>query len=77
MVKSLNSHTYIGKSIPPTMSRLDYIFMLKNDIDYVESCEILENIRLSDHFPVSLTLNMNTTNTNDTELTRPFSKLKF
>ncbi len=70
--------TYIHRQVnPPTMSRLDYIFMLKNDIDYVESCEILENIRLSDHFPVSLTVNMNTTNTNDSELTRPFSKLKF
>ncbi|KAK7153542.1 hypothetical protein R3I94_007047 [Phoxinus phoxinus] len=38
-------------------SRLDYVFMLENDMQYVTSCEILDDIVLSDHSPVSLTLN--------------------
>ncbi|KAK7153543.1 hypothetical protein R3I94_007048 [Phoxinus phoxinus] len=40
-----------------SMSRLDYVFMLKDDVKYVESCEIHNDIVLSDHSPVSLTLN--------------------
>ncbi len=40
------------------MSRLDYIFMFTKDLNNVKSCEIC-NIRLSDHFPLGLTLKMN------------------
>lgn len=48
----------------PTQSRLDYFFMLENDVFYVENCDIINDLgeNLSDHFPVSLTLNMNRTN---------------
>ncbi len=51
-----------------TKSRLDYIFMLENDVNCVRHCNIRKDIALSDHFPVSLTLNINTTNTNDRHL---------
>ncbi|KAK7168499.1 hypothetical protein R3I93_004723 [Phoxinus phoxinus] len=40
-----------------SMSRSDYVFMLEDDVKYVTSCEILDDIDLSDHSPVSLTLN--------------------
>ncbi len=56
-------HHYNG-----TKSRLDYVFMLENDVNCVRHCKIRNEIALSDHFPVSLTLNINTTNTNDRHL---------
>ncbi|XP_067299100.1 uncharacterized protein [Pseudorasbora parva] len=46
----------------PIMSRLDYVFMLEKDVNDVNSCEILGEITLSDHSPVSLTLNYPNTN---------------
>ncbi|XP_048048558.1 uncharacterized protein LOC125269663 [Megalobrama amblycephala] len=51
-------YTYIQNKEPkkPTKSRLDYIFMLENDVKYVKSCVICTDIALSDHSPVSLTL---------------------
>jgi len=51
-------HTYRwkGKDKEEGKSRLDYVFMLKKDVKYVDSCDIL-NIALSNHFPVRLILN--------------------
>ncbi|KAK7153541.1 hypothetical protein R3I94_007046 [Phoxinus phoxinus] len=55
------THTYTyknkDKEVKTTKSRLDYVFVSKDDVKYVKSCEILDDIDLSDHSPVSLTLN--------------------
>ncbi len=48
-----------------TESRLDYVFMPKKDLDCVKNCNICSDIDLSDHFPMELTLKINTTDTND------------
>lgn len=55
------------------MSRLDYILMLTKDLSYVESCEINEDICLSDHFPVTLTLKKHAV---DEDVTSRLSKLE-
>lgn len=56
------------------MSRLDYFFMLKQDLKYVQSCEICNDIFLSDHFPLSLSLKMSETDVE--ELNPKLSSLK-
>ncbi len=39
--------------------------MPKKDLDCVKNCNICSDIDLSDHFPMELTLKINTTDTND------------
>ncbi len=63
--KNPRSRKYTYHHYNGTKSRLDYVFMLKKDVDCVKECDICNNINLSDHFPVKLTLKINTTDTND------------
>lgn len=55
------------------VSRIDYVFMLKEDLVYVQRCEIDYTINLSDHFPVTLTLK---TDDDDGNLSKVFINLK-
>ncbi|RXN24120.1 hypothetical protein ROHU_022330 [Labeo rohita] len=62
---SKRKYTYFHNN--ETKSRLDYVFMLKKDENYVINCDIHNEIKLSDHSPVSLTLKVNNAYTNPEE----------
>lgn len=67
------SERYMHSCSKP-ISRLDYFFMLNQDLKYVQSCEICKDIDLSDHFPLSLSLKMSETDVE--ELNPKMSSLK-